>query len=293
MNDSLSYRGRKISEQDVLFIRDFIACHPGSSRYALSVRLCEAWDWRQANGVLRHEVCRGLMLMLHRAGHIELPAARRPQIKPRDKSLGYGRPSLDENPMICPLQELPEVEFQQVRQKPQEALFNGLIEAHHYLGYTQPVGEHLKFLVYAGKRPLACFAWCSAPRHLGCRDRFIGWRPESRRRQIHLIAYNTRFLILPWVRVPHLASHLIAGMTRRLAEEWQRVYAHQVHFAETFVEPGRFRGSCYRAANWISLGFTSGRGNNDQTFCQNRPIKEMLGYPLHRRFREILCGEVA
>jgi hypothetical protein len=135
---------------------------------------------------------------------------------------------------------------------------------------------------------VACLAWSSAPRHIGSRDRYIGWNAEARKRNIHLIAYNTRFLILPWVRVPHLASHILGRMAAALSQDWEQMYGHPVYFAETFVDPGRFRGTCYRAANWQFLGLTTGRGKNDHTYKPNRPIKEVLGLPLTPRFRELL-----
>jgi hypothetical protein len=178
--------------------------------------------------------------------------------------------------------------LQQVRRTAEESLFNSLMEEHHYLGYEQPVGEHLKYLVWAQGRPIACMAWSSAPRHLGSRDRYIGWSAEARRRNIRFIAYNTRFLILPWVRVPHLASHILGKMTSALSDDWERMYGHPIYFAETFIDPGRFRGTCYRAANWKFLGLTTGRGKDDHTYKPNRPIKEILGLPLTRRFRELL-----
>jgi hypothetical protein len=134
-------------------------------------------------------------------------------------------------------------------------------------------------------------AWSSAPRHLGPRDRFIGWTPEKRRKHINLIAYNSRFLIMSWVRVPHLASHILGRMTKLLPREWERVYHHRVYFLETFVDPERFRGTCYRAANWIYLGKTTGRGKDDLTHKPNRSLKEVWGYPLTKRFRQKLCGE--
>lgn len=166
------------------------------------------------------------------------------------------------------------------------------MEHHHYLAYEQPVGEHLKYLAWAlhegQPRPIACLAWSSAPRHLGSRDLYIGWSAEARRRNIRFIAYNTRFLILPWVTVSHLASHLLGRMARLLSEDWERVYGHPIYFLETFVDPERFRGTCYRAANWVLLGHTTGRGKNDHTNRPNRSIKEVLGYPLHRRFRQLL-----
>jgi hypothetical protein len=175
-----------------------------------------------------------------------------------------------------------------VRRTPAEPLFNALIDEHHYLGYTQPVGAHLKYVVYAHERPVACLSFSSAPRHLRPRDRFLGWSDEARRRNVHLVAYNPRFLILPWVEVRHLASHVLSRVTRRLVPDWKRIYGHPIYFLETFVDPERYRGTCYRAANWVVLGRTTGRGHNAPTKRRTRSIKEVLGYPLTRRFRELL-----
>jgi len=169
------------------------------------------------------------------------------------------------------------------------------MEQHHYLGYEQPVGEHLKYLVWAGgglaPRPIACLAWSSAPRHLASRDRYIGWSAEARRRNIRFLAYNTRFLILPWVRVEHLASRILGRMAARISDDWQRMYGHPIYFLETFVDPERFRGTCYRAANWVLLGRTTGRGKQSNSYVPNRSIKEVLGYPLTPKFREFLGYE--
>jgi hypothetical protein len=193
-------------------------------------------------------------------------------------------------PIRGALADLMPLTFRQVRRTAEEPLFNGLIETHHYLGYTQPVGEHLKYLVYSGERLLACLAWSSAPRHLGPRDRFIGWSQEQRQRNLRFVAYNPRFLILPWVAVPHLASHILGRMARMLSGEWQRMYGHEVVFLETFVDPTKYKGTCYRAANWTVLGVTTGRGKNDLTHKANRSIKQVLGYALSRDFRERLMS---
>lgn len=288
MDTMMKHRGRVIRETDVAFIRALIRDHPSASRRALSKTLCEAWGWVQPNGVLRDMVCRGLMLALHRRGQIELPPVRQ---VPRNNIVRREAPrrvELDATPIRGPLSELRPLEFRQVRRTAEELVFTGLIEEHHYLGYTQPVGENLKYLVYSASRPVACLAWSSAPRHLGPRDRFIGWSGEARRRNIHEVAYNSRYLILPWVEVPHLASHILGQMARVLVRDWQRIYGHPIYFLETFVDPGRFRGTCYRAANWIELGWTTGRGKDDLAHRPNRPIKKVLGYPMTRHFRERL-----
>jgi hypothetical protein len=289
MSTITSYRGRVVTDADVEFIRQFIADHPGSSRRALSQKLCEAWNWRQSNGQLRDVVCRGLLLLLHRAGRIELPPpqwrphqpARRTVLSPVD---------IDCTPIHGDLQSLTPLRFEQVRRTVCEPLFHYLIEQHHYLGYTRPVGEHLKYLVYSGDRVVAALAWSSAAHGLRCRDRFIGWSAAARRANRHLLAYNSRFLVPPWVRVPHLASHVLGRMTRQLSRDWEQLYHHPIYFVETFVEPARHRGSCYRAANWIIMGETSGRGHRCPTSQPNRPVKLVLGYPLVKRFRELLGG---
>lgn len=284
------YRGRILTGEDLEFIRQLIAAHPGESRSGLSVKLCEAWQLKQRNGMLRDMVCRGMLLSLDRAGLIQLPPARGnydPGVQRRKRPEAVVP---DNRPVRGPLSRLLPIEIEPVRRTPREALFNSLMEQYHYLRYERPVGEHVKYLMSVDGQAIACAAWSSAPRHLGPRDRFIGWDQQARRRNVHLIAYNTRFLILPWVRVDHLASHLLARMAARVGADWERLYAHPIHLLETFVDPERFRGTCYRAANWQVLGTTTGRGNNDQTNRANRSLKQVLAYPLHRRFRQLLCG---
>jgi hypothetical protein len=288
----IRYRGRRVTQADIVFIRELIAINPTLSRRKLSAELCRAWNWVQPNGELKDMVCRGLMLELHRQGQIELPAKRKEPLNPlakRRKPL-LDEDALDRSPLDGRLSDIQPIEFRQVRRKgSDEQLFNGLIERYHYLGYTQPVGEQMKYLVYGGDRPVACFSFSSAPRHLGPRDRYIGWPQEIRRRNVHLVAYNSRYLIFPWVRVRYLASHLLSRVVKILSEDWQRLYHHPVYFIETFVNAPRYKGTCYRAANWVYLGKTTGRGKDDQTGKPNRPIKQVLGYPLVKRFREKLC----
>lgn len=289
MQKVLSYRHRVITDEDLVFIRKLIAEYPQASRWALSKKLCQAWNWVQANGALRDMVCRGMMLMLHRCGLIELPPVRWvPRVSPGERNTPVLM-EVDQAPLRASFVEIGPLQVCQVRRTPDEALFNSLMQRHHYLGYTQPVGEQLKYLVYAQGRPIACVAWSSAPRHLGCRDRFIGWDKQARLRNIALVAYNTRFLILPWVVVPHLASHILGRMARVLSADWHRLYAHPIYFLETFIDPQRFHGTCYRAANWTVLGVTTGRGKADMTHQANRSIKQVLGYPLVRDFRQRLA----
>jgi len=292
MDAKLTYRGRCVTESDIVFIRQLITDHPGSSRRNLSKKLCEAWNWRQANGALRDMVCRGLMLQLHRTEHIELPPIRWTNPNPlAQRAADRRRPlpmSVDTTPLHATLDAIQPLDFRQVRYTGEETLFNSLLDRYHYLGYAHPVGEQLKYVVYAFGRPIACLSWSSAPRHLGPRDRFIGWSPEARRKNIRFLAYNTRFLILPFVQVKHLASHILGRMACLLSEDWNGIYKHPIHYLETFVDPGRFRGTCYRAANWKVLGLTTGRGKDAPTKKPNRSIKEVLGYPLTKDFRRLL-----
>ena len=283
------YRARIVTEEDLTFIRNLIEQHPTASRRRLSALLCEAFNWVQPNGTLCDMVCRSLMLGMHRAGMIQLPPVR--QVNPNPLAVrAKPKPVTVQDTELCRrLGQIQPLRFVQVRRTKAEAIFNGLMEQYHYLGYTQPVGEHLKYLVYSEDRPIAALAWSSAPRHLGPRDRFIGWSSPQRRQNIRFIAYNSRFLIFPWVHVPHLASHILGVMARMLSRDWEHLYGHPVYFLETFIDPQRFKGTCYRAANWIALGRTTGRGHQDQTHRPNRPLKEILAYPLTQQFRQLLC----
>jgi hypothetical protein len=288
MDVLLRHRGREIKASDVVFIQELIAAHASASRRALSQQLCQSWGWVQPNGALCDGVCRSLLLALERGGHLTLPPPRWSAKGPRRRRALCEPLQIEARPLVGSLAEAGPLEIRPVRRTAEEPLFHALIERHHYLGYTQPVGEHLKYLVVAAGHPVACFAWSSAPRHLGPRDRYIGWSAAARRRNIGYVAYNSRFLILPWVRVPHLASYLLGRMTRMLSAEWQRVYGHAIYLVETFVDPERYRGTCYRAANWVCVGRTTGRGKDDQTNLPNRSLKEVLALPLVHDFRQRL-----
>jgi len=291
MQSIFLYRNRHITLEDISFIHELIASHPEDGRYALSKKICRAWNWVQPNGQLKDMICRGLLLHLERKGYIVLPPRKSTPENPFLHRKAPEPVEVDQSPIGTSLQHLSPITLLQVRRTPREKLFNGLIAQHHYLGYTQPVGEHLKYVAFSQNRPIACLAWSSAPRHIGSRDRFIGWNPETRKKNLHLLAYNSRFLILPWAHVPHLASHLLATCAKALSSDWQRLYHHPIYWLETFVDTERFKGTCYRAANWILLGKTTGRGKNDQTHKPNRSIKDVYGYPLIPDFRERLCHQ--
>lgn len=289
MELEIKYQGKVATSDEVEFIKKLISDNPNDSRRRLSKKLCEVWNWVQPNGALRDMVCRGFLLRLESAGYIKLPPRRFTPNNPLATRKSPSKVDIDQTPISTTLSKVQPFEIRQVGRTPYEKLFNGLISQYHYLGYCHPVGEHLKYIVYTGGRPTACFAFSSAPRHIGSRDKFIGWSPAVRKKNIHLIGYNSRFLILPWVRIQHLASHILGRMAKVLSADWQRVYNHPVYFLETFVDTEKFKGTCYRAANWIYLGATTGRGKNDQTNKPNRSIKAVWGYPLSKNFRELLC----
>ena len=223
MELALTYRGRPITREDLATIRALLHATPGISRRGLSVVLCDRWQWRQPNGLPCDAICRGLLLWLHRGGHIALPPPQWTSRKPWRPRTSAPPVLIDTTPIDTSLRTLGPVTFHHVRRTPDEGLFNSLLAQYHYLGYQQPVGEHLKYLVVAVGRPIACFAWSSAPRHLAPRDQFIGWSAEARRRNLRGIAYNTRYLVLPWVRVRYVASHLLSRMARILAADWPRI----------------------------------------------------------------------
>lgn len=290
MDALLRYRGRQITPADLAFLRTLLAAQPHLSRRTLSFAVCAAWQWTQPNGQPCDAICRGLLLWLHRAGHLVLPPPRWHTAKPWRPRTSAPSVQVDTSPLAAALRDLRPLEIRQVRRSADEGLFNGLLAQYHYLGYQQPVGAHLKYLVWGVGRPLACVAWASAPRHLGPRDRFIGWPAEARRRNLRFLAYNSRFLILPWVAVPHLASHVLGRMAAHVPADWQRLYGHPIYFLETFIDPARFHATCYRAANWLVLGRTTGRGHNAPTMRPTRPVKAVLGYPLVKDFRARLTS---
>lgn len=285
----LSYRGRQIREPDVVFLRGLIASNPDLSRRALSVKVCQAWNWVQPNGQLRDMVCRSLMLALHRAGHIQLPP---PRIKAVNNAILHRRVAplefCDATPIEGSVASLGPLEIRLVRRSEGESLFNHLLHQYHYLGFSRPVGEHLKYLVLRGERPIACMAWNSGPLKLKVRDQFVGAPRQAYAHNLHLIAYNSRYLIAPWVKAPQLASYLLGRIARRISDDWQELYAHPIHLLESFVDIQRFRGTCYRAASWTCVGRSVGRGTKSKPGQPACSIKELWVYPLGKDFRRRL-----
>lgn len=290
MEEWIRYRGKNYTLREINEIREILIAYRDRSRRFISQEICRRWGWRQPNGVLKDMICRGLLLQLEARGFIELPPRKKNPLNPLSRHQKPQILEVDQTPRVGKLSDLRPIELVVVRRTPLERLYRSLIEEHHYLGYRRPVGEHLEYLAMSQGQPVACLGWSSAPRHIGCRDRYVGWDQEQRKKNLCRIVINTRFLILPWVRVPHLASHLLGLSARRVSQDWEKVYHHEVVWLETFVDPERgFEGTCYKAANWVYLGQTTGRGKDDQTNKANRSLKLVLGYPLRRDFRQVLC----
>lgn len=291
MDGVIQYRGWSFSRAQIDEIREVIATHWHRSRWFISREICRRWDWRYPTGALKDIWCRGLLLHLAACGFIELPPSRQQSPAHLAHQKKPASVQVDQTALRGKLSDLKPIELLQVRRTPLEGLYKGLIEQYHFLGYSRPVGEHLEYVAMSGGRPVACMGWCSAPRHIGCRDRYIGWNQRQRQKNLSLLVTNTRFLILHWIQVPYLASHLLGQMAKRISQDWQKFYGHELVWLEAFVDPERgFQGTCYKAANWIYLGRTTGRGKNDHTKRANRSLKAVFGYPLRRDFHQVLCN---
>lgn len=292
MKLDLVYRGRHLNSEDIVLIKKVIANNPGKSRRFISEELCRQWNWRQQNGALKDMICRGLLLRLEREGLITLPPRKQLTNNPFRNRKPPEFVKADQTPIACNLKDMKQaIQLASIRRTNLERLYNSLIHEHHYLGYTQPVGENLKYIATFNGSPIACIGWSSPAWYIGCRDRFIGWSAEVRKKNLHLIAYQTRFLILPWVSVPCLASHLLGICARIISADWMSFYNHPIYFLETFVDTERFSGICYKAANWVLLGKTTGRGKLSPSKKKTRSIKAVFGYPLHSDFRKMLCSQ--
>ncbi|MGH9446400.1 MAG: Druantia anti-phage system protein DruA [Terriglobia bacterium] len=285
-------QGRQLREADIQEIRELIAAHPGWSRRRISEELAQLWDWRGSSGQLKDMAARTLLLKMNRRGMIVLPE-RRWKSAPR-RSLVLS--DLLDN---LPSPECVNESLKALRPLSLEVVvagsetygrFAGYLARHHYLSFRRLVGESIGYLAKDREgRDLACMLFGAAAWKTKPRDEWIGWDAATRARNLSLITNNTRFLILPWVRVPHLASHLLGSISRRVSADWQARYGHPIHLLETFVEKERFKGTCYRAANWICVGQTKGRSRQDRYTQMQVPIKDIWLHPLTPGYREELC----
>jgi len=283
-------RRRQIRRQDLLLIRELIGAEGHRGRSYISNRLCEIWDWRQENGRFRQIACRDLLRQLERKGLVKLP----PMLKPARRAGYVNRvPALDLLDQRSLAGSLPsmreELRIDLVEGAERARLFKGLIGTYHYLGYQQANGAQAKYLVRYRERPVACLSFGPAAFKVAARDQFIGWSVSQRQARLPWVVNNDRFLVLPWVEVPNLASWVLSRCVRRLRCDWQRVYHEDLVLVETFIEKERFRGSCYAAANWTCIGESCGRGRNDRLHQESLPIKTHWLYALRPDFRHVLC----
>lgn len=291
MEQSYLIQGRHLGEADLAAVRSLIEANPGWSRRRISEELAQVWNWRTGTGQLKDMAARSLLLKLEQRGMLRLPARRRKA--PRRSPIVDGLPESElalSAPITCALSDLQPLRVEVVKAGSVErALFSSYLARHHYLGFGGPVGENIAYLARDRfGRELACLLFSAAAWKTKPRDAWIGWNEATRARHLLLVANNSRFLILPWVRVAHLASYLLGRIARRLATDWQARYGHPVHLIETFVERERFRGTCYRAANWTCVGQTQGRTRQDRTHDISAPIKDIYLYALSSRCREEL-----
>lgn len=285
-------QGRLLRTEDLGLIRHWLVSEPGWNRTRLSRELCEHWGWRNGAGRLKDMACRTLLLKLERSGQIRLPSRKGPASPNASRNRAALPVPCDRTPIEGALADLQPLRIEALGQShPDGALWRFLLQRHHYLGLRNSVGENLKYMASdrAG-RPLACLLFGAAAWKAKARDEWIGWTVAQRERALPGVANNTRFLVLPWVRVPHLASHILGSVARRLDADWHGKYGHRIALLETFVDRDRFRGTCYRAAGWLHVGATAGRSRNDRDQTLSVPVKDIYLRPLHGDCRRRLCA---
>jgi hypothetical protein len=282
----LRYRARTIGPAELAFIRATIAMHGAAGRTRISQLLCTAWDWRQPNGHLKEYACRDLLLRLEERGYLTLPPRRRAPAGPCQQD------RLVPPPPPEPLLSAADLGTLVVRpvQAGERPRWKACLAHYHYLGYRPGAGEQLGYVATLADQFVGCLAWGAAAYRNGPRDTYLGWDLATKRARLPLVVQNTRFLLLPWVRVPHLASKVLAANLRRLSADWRARYGHGLLLAETFVDPTRFRGTCYRAANWRCLGPTQGAGKRGNRYHRHGVPKLVFVYPLHRQARDRLAA---
>jgi len=290
MENTTIIQGRKTTYEDIKLVQELIFANPQWHRTRLSKELCILWNWRNPSGQIKDMACRTFLLKLEARGHLTLPARRRTG----GSSIKAPIPTVlhKTTPIAGALRSFAPVTVKQVDNTCLD-LFKCLINSYHYLGFSGTVGQNMKYMVFdKNGNPLSCILFGSAAWKCSSRDEFIGWNQSVREANINLLTNNMRFLILPWVKVPHLASYILGQITRRISSDWVKKYGHQVYLLETFVEKRRFAGTCYRAANWSCVGQTKGRSRNDRYGTLKVPVKDVYLYPLKNQFREVLCHGV-
>lgn len=290
MERTLKILKRQIGPSEIALIKRLIKRDGHRGRTYISKELCKIWNWRLPNGQLRDIACRDLLRRLERRGFIQLPPRLRTTRQPGYKNKTALPNDFRETPVSQLLGSFTNIEITMVRGSGEEKLFNALIGSYHYLGYHQGTGEQLKYIIRGDGTILAVIGFSGAAFKVAARDAHIGWDKEVREHNLVKVVNNNRFLILPWIQVPHLASHVLGRISRRIQSDWQSYYNRDIVLLETFVEKKRFEGTCYKAANWCHVGETTGRGRNDRYSQNSVPIKDIYIYPLDRHYKKLLQG---
>lgn len=285
--NALRFCGRDFTPAEIERIREMIADPARPHRASIARAVCTEFNWRKPDGLLKAMSCRVALLRMHRAGLIELPPPRCAKPEHRPGRTAAGEPQL---PVSGSRGDLPDLHLLQPRTRADSQLWNELMERYHYLGYQPLPGAQLRYLLFGGGLLLGALGFGAAAWKVAPRDTFIGWTPEQRQARLHLVVNNARFLLLPWVTVKNLASSVLAQAAKQIPSDWAARYAYRPVLLETFVETPRFTGTCYRAANWIHVGQTQGRGKLDRHHRRDQPVKHIYVYPLTPRFRETLTA---
>jgi len=288
-DSGLTVCGRSFTPEDIACIREIISATPPVCRREIARRTCEALKWLRLDGQLKEMSCRVALLRLQERGLIRLP--------PPQRRNGNTRPYQPQRTLVepeaslsLPLQELTGLRVRTLESREDSRLWNEAVSRFHYLGYKRLVGAQMRFLIVAEAGLLGAIGFGASAWKVAPRDRWIGWSQREREKRLHLVVNNARFLLLPWVQSPNLASWVLSRCARQLPSEWQQRYGYQPVLLETFVEKDRFAGTCYRAANWTYLGETKGRGKLDRYKRYAEPVKQVYVYPLRKDFRGFLCA---
>lgn len=282
--EALTFCGQTVTATQLQLVTECVARYPNLSRQALADTLCEWFDWRRANGNLKSRECRDFLQQLHECAVIELPSLRSGRPRGSSTTIPYSRQGEVDEPLLGTLSEVQPIRIRRVERSEEHCLWRELIGRYHYLGYRMPYGASIRYLFETSSqqhRILGCLQFSSAAWQMKARDAWIGWDKAARKQHLSKLINNSRFLILPWVRIPNLASHVLALALRTVMQDWKALYGVQPRLVETLVDNQRFLGSCYRAANWVDVGLTTGRGRMDRAHqCHGLSPKRILLFPL-------------
>ena len=293
IGDGLSFCGRALTDPELGMIRGITREFASLAWTELAATICELLEWRRPNGGLKTRECYLFLRELHRRGWLPWLTVPQPRSRRTPLATLAPEPALSSNVLTGPLDRYRPIQLQLIRNADQRRLFRQYLDGYHYLGYRAPYGAQLRYWVRPAQPelpPLAALLFTSAAWRIAPRDRWIGWSDSARQRNLSLVVNHSRFLILPWSQIPNLASHILSRAAQQLPGDWQAHYGVEPVLLETLVDPARYRGTCYRAANWREVGMTQGRGRMDRGGHAEGIRKQIFLYPLHRNWRQRLCA---